>query len=91
MRDSDVAGRFGGDEFIAILPGADAQAVSVVAQRIMHRIRENPDLASMHVTLSLGGASMPSDGDINALLKTADLALYDAKEAGRDRFVINGA
>lgn len=91
VRDSDVAGRFGGDEFIAILPGADAHAVSVVGRRIRSRISQNPDLAAMHVTLSLGGASMPPGGDINALLKTADLALYDAKEAGRDRLVIAGA
>ena len=88
VRDSDIAGRFGGDEFIVILPGADAQAVTVVGERIRAQIRANQELASLNLSLSFGGASMLPGGDLHALLKSADKALYAAKEAGRDRLVV---
>ncbi len=91
IRNADIAGRFGGDEFIAILPGADVQTVSAVGQRIIKSVRENTVLAAMHVTVSLGGASIPPGGDINTLLKVSDQALYKAKEAGRNRIIIAGA
>ena len=90
VRGSDVPGRFGGDEFIAILPGASAQAVEVVGKRVMERVSFNERLAEMRVTLSIGGASMPDGGDIKLLLKAADAALYKAKGSGRNKLVIDG-
>lgn len=88
LRNTDMAGRFGGDEFIAILPGADTHIVAAVGERIIERVRADSSLAALHVTLSIGGASVPVGSNIQALLKSADAALYEAKEAGRDRLVI---
>ena len=91
LRDSDIGGRFGGDEFIALLPGANPQAVRVVGERIRSRVKADDDLAALRITLSLGGASVPPGGDVNALLKAADEALYEAKNGGRDKLVVAGA
>ncbi|MCR4667122.1 MAG: GGDEF domain-containing protein [Desulfovibrio sp.] len=87
LRETDVAGRFGGDEFIAILPGADSSAVASVGERIREHVRLDGKLSSWNVTLSIGGASSVSR-NINLLMKTADLALYEAKEGGKNRLVI---
>lgn len=92
VRGSDIAGRFGGDEFIILLPGADAAAVRRVGERLMQRIRSDGELARLHVTLSVGGVSWsPTNGKCNVgeLLKEADRALYCAKEGGRDRLIIS--
>lgn len=92
VRGSDIAGRFGGDEFIILLPGADAAAVRRVGERLMQRIRSDGELARLHVTLSVGGVSWsPANGKCNVgeLLKEADRALYCAKEGGRDRLIIS--
>ncbi len=91
IRGNDIAGRFGGDEFIVLLPGADRQAVGSVAGRLQDRIRGNAALASMGVTLSIGCASwcvMRADYNVEQLLKRADDALYQAKEQGRNRFMV---
>lgn len=91
IRSQDIAGRFGGDEFIVLLPGADRKAVASVAGRLQDRIRENALLASMNVTLSIGCASWcvtRTDYNVERLLKRADDALYRAKEQGRNRFLV---
>ncbi len=91
IRGGDIAGRFGGDEFIVLLPSADISATAAVAERLQEKIRENPDLISRNVTLSIGCASqMITSQNYNSdqLLKQADEALYRAKEGGRNRYVV---
>lgn len=91
IRGDDIAGRFGGDEFILLLPGADADATATVAERLTQKVRKNGALFSRSVTLSIGGTSQTITGanySSEQLLKQADDALYHAKENGRDQFVM---
>lgn len=97
LRDEDVIARYGGEEFLALLPGADARAVAGVAERIQRLLRSlripHPDSpVSPFITASLGCATVwPAEkGTPDALIKSADQALYRAKEDGRDRIRVSG-
>lgn len=90
-RSSDVFGRFGGDEFVLLLPESDTQEALVVAERIRSRFAALPhDLGKpVHATVSIGIAGFgPEAPSLDALIDRADLALYAAKDAGRNRSVI---
>jgi diguanylate cyclase (GGDEF)-like protein len=83
--------RFGGDEFILLLPQLDGKKATEVAARMMQRIRDRPfrlreaDVA-VPVTFSIGVATAPGDAtDARGLLQAADTALYHAKHSGRDQ------
>jgi two-component system cell cycle response regulator len=88
IREYDSVGRFGGEEFIVILPGAnDADAFSV-AERIRLRINEkNTDVdgISISFTVSQGLATCNGDTTVDEMIAMADQALYRAKENGRNR------
>jgi diguanylate cyclase (GGDEF)-like protein len=91
VRDGDTLARLGGDEFAILLtPIADRGVVSAVADRI-HAVLEEPFVLDGHrlfVTASMGLAVAPDDGeDCPSLLKKADVAMYRAKEKGRNRHV----
>ena len=92
LRRSDVLARLGGDEFAVILPRADEQAAKRVADELLECVRGESlrvrDGASHGLTASIGVALFDEDDDIlqpEDVMVNADLALYDAKEAGRDR------
>jgi diguanylate cyclase (GGDEF)-like protein/PAS domain S-box-containing protein len=95
IRIEDFACRFGGEEFVIILPTADLQASQARAERIRSKIRE---LAVLHqgnslgkITVSVGVAGLPVHGTSpKELLNAADAALYRAKREGRDRVVLAG-
>ncbi|NRQ40880.1 GGDEF domain-containing protein, partial [Nonomuraea sp. NN258] len=95
LRDYDVIGRFGGEEFVVLLPGADLHEARQVAERLRTRIGHMTvpaDNAMVNVTISAGVAIMSLHGDdLIDLLTAADLALYRAKELGRDRICIPAA
>jgi diguanylate cyclase (GGDEF)-like protein len=89
LREYDFVGRYGGEEFILLLPGCEASDGCVIANRVRTRISSEPvrhgDLV-IPVTVSLGVASTESVGlDVSALIEAADAALYRAKANGRDR------
>ena len=89
LRESDVLARLGGDEFAVMLPKADADRANVVAQDLLQALRDEPiglprNLARS-MTASIGIASFDADLSGEDVLVNADLAMYDAKEAGRDR------
>jgi diguanylate cyclase (GGDEF)-like protein/PAS domain S-box-containing protein len=90
LRKDDMAARLGGDEFAVVLADANhAVEVSSVAQRIIDVLRHPFEIDDhiLNVTASVGIALCPSDGDTaEALLKNADLALYQAKEDGKGCF-----
>ena len=93
MRESDSVGRLGGDEFVVLVDGATMDAgPELVAERLLAVLREPFDLEGLPngpltVTASIGIAAglRPSATE---LLRDADIALYEAKAAGKDRFVV---
>ena len=90
LRKSDTVARFGGDEFVLIFPDMEVieEAIQVV-QKIIDRFHK-PFLIDTHqlvVTTSIGIAVYPKDGmDEEILMKNADIAMYQAKQAGRARY-----
>jgi diguanylate cyclase (GGDEF)-like protein/PAS domain S-box-containing protein len=92
LRDEDTLARLGGDEFVVILEGvADPECISVIAERIIVDIRR-PFLIKkqdVHIGCSIGIAFFPKDAeDADTLLRNADLALYRAKDEGRNCYQI---
>lgn len=90
MRDIDRVGRFGGEEFIALLPGTSANEALHAAERLRDALLRRPwawQGESLRLTVSTGVAAWRGPHDeIGLLLKRADAALYRAKALGRDRF-----
>jgi diguanylate cyclase (GGDEF)-like protein len=96
VRDSDVACRFGGEEFAVILPETNRIGAFSLAERVRERVRcafEQPiEGISVELSVSGGVATFPMDGeDAEELIDRADRALYLAKESGRDRIVLHHA
>lgn len=93
VRIVDSICRYGGDEFVIVLPGASYQAVQDIAEKIRINVKkahmDYPDLAAKPISISLGAVLFPNHGSTKEkLLKAADTALYRAKREGRDRVVI---
>ena len=89
VRAGDVVGRYGGEEFVILLPATDGAGATVVAERLRLIIRglsiEGP-MGPFNVTASFGVASAKGDGASNEdLVARADAALYRSKQGGRDR------
>ena len=92
VREGDVLIRYGGEEFLVLLPGAGAEDVRQVGERIRRAIGEtsvSDGDQQVRVTVSLGGATFRDTTDTtDSLVALADAALYDAKESGRNRLVL---
>ena len=91
VRKTDAVGRYGGEEFVVILPGAKAEQAHAVLDRIrgdFSRIRHPVDGGWFSSNFSGGIAQWNADLDSEALLKRADEALYQAKRGGRNRVQI---
>jgi diguanylate cyclase (GGDEF)-like protein len=88
MRVVDVVGRFGGDEFVVLLPDTDSSQAEIVAERIVRTIREVGTAADPRrpVTVSVGVAIPRIDDDVSVVLNQADEAAYAAKQEGGDRY-----
>jgi len=89
LRLTDSAGRWGGEEFLAVLPGTDTPGALLVAERFLRELRLTPiGHHGLRVTASVGVSCYPVDADEAAsLVDCADVALYEAKEYGKDRVV----
>ena len=88
-RETDVAARFGGDEFSVILPDTGREGAVAVAERIRDRISVcrflETDGLAVHLTASIGVATLPDvAGSAEELLRAADVAMYRVKEAGKN-------
>jgi diguanylate cyclase (GGDEF)-like protein len=94
IRQSDIAGRYGGEEFAVILPETDKQSAVVLAQRLCEVVAStpfpgHPSGVPVRCTVSIGVASCPEDAlTVSDLIAAADTALYRAKRFGKNRVVI---
>jgi two-component system chemotaxis family response regulator WspR len=94
-RPADLVSRYGGEEFVMILPDTTSEGALAVAQKVLHSVRslsiphENSDAAD-HITLSIGVATLcPQEGsNPEELIEAADQALYRAKERGRNQIEV---
>jgi two-component system, cell cycle response regulator len=89
IRDVDLAARWGGEEFVLLLPGTDLEGGARVAERIRRAVASRTVLSAegerISVTASFGVAAFPGASSAQGLMAAADGALYDAKRAGKDR------
>jgi diguanylate cyclase (GGDEF)-like protein len=87
LRESDVAGRWGGEEFLLLLPGADEEGAAQLADRVRLALAERdiPTAPGLRVTASFGVAEYAGQTNTEQLVAAADSALYRAKRAGKDR------
>jgi diguanylate cyclase (GGDEF)-like protein len=89
LGEHDLAARFGGDEFVILLPGAEPNQAEAVSRRLLEVVADPFELDGQpyHIGLSIGIAICPTDGeDSETLFRNADIALYRAKSDGRGTF-----
>lgn len=96
LREGDTLMRYGGEEFLAVLPGAGPDDLTDLGERIRRAVEEAvvaDTQGELRVTISLGAVSFPSTDvtDIDDLVRHADAAMYVAKSAGRNRLSMVGA
>ncbi len=88
LRASDVVARLGGDEFAVLLPQTAQEAAFALAERLRATIETTaygPPWQDLHATVTIGVSDCNSGHDVDTLLRSADRALYQAKQAGRNR------
>ena len=97
VRGIDLACRYGGEEFVVVMPDTDVTLAFTIAERLRKSIEQNPITISrapgaLNITISIGIAGSEGPGDsAEALLHRADQALYSAKRSGRNRVVADAA
>ena len=91
LREVDIICRYGGDEFVILLPETDKEMAAGAAEKILQAVRaypfkniDNPE-HQLHVTISVGVSTLEPGGTEDELIKSADAALYRAKSLGRNR------
>jgi diguanylate cyclase (GGDEF)-like protein len=95
VRPYDMVGRYGGEEFLVVLPGCDREDARKIAERIRERLASEPIRSGnspIGITVSLGGTvcwNHSAQINVTTLLTSADTALYSAKRAGRNRVEIS--
>ena len=90
LRKSDIAVRYGGEEFLVVLPHTDLRRAAVVAERIRKAIEETK-IDKVQVTVSIGVADNSLVENFKDLIQKADSALYKAKRTGKNKVVICSA
>jgi diguanylate cyclase (GGDEF)-like protein len=93
-RPEDIPCRYGGEEFLVILPGANIEGANQCAVRLLEEARklriQNKSTLMRGITISVGVASYPvNGGTVDQIVKAADTAMFEAKTAGRDRVMIS--
>jgi two-component system, cell cycle response regulator len=96
IRGIDLACRYGGEEFVVVMPETDMAVATMVAERLRRRIASEPfpiqkGARTVDVTISIGIAALGPDDNAAAVIKRADQALYRAKRDGRNRVVPDAA
>jgi len=94
IRAGDLVARYGGDEFVVVLPNTATEEACLIGERILSAVRQTRHQSgniSMAVTTSAGVATYPHDATtVDELIRAADVAMYRAKEAGKDRVIYVG-
>jgi two-component system cell cycle response regulator len=88
VREYDHIGRFGGDEFLVVLPNCTSEAAREVAERVRQHIQNDPiatAAAKVEITVSIGVSQWSQGQEMSDLIYRADLAMYKAKQNGRNR------
>ena len=89
LQDRGAMGRYGGEEFLVVLPGMGLEAARPLLDALREAAKQlalPPELGATRVTLSAGVATLQvDDASVEAMIRRADAALYTAKNAGRDR------
>ncbi len=89
MRQIDLASRWGGEEFLVLLPNTDLQQAEEIAERLRIYVETNPTSSNIQITISLGVAVIRQHADsLEGLITAADHALYAAKRSGRNRVAL---
>jgi two-component system cell cycle response regulator len=96
IRGIDLACRYGGEEFVVVMPETDLSVATLVAERLRRRIASEPfpiqkGARAVEVTISIGISALGRGDDAAAVIKRADQALYRAKRDGRNRVVPDAA
>jgi diguanylate cyclase (GGDEF)-like protein len=91
VRELDLPGRYGGEEFALVLPGTNLSGARALAEKIRKNLEEllvtTPDGSPFQVTASFGAACFPAQASVEELVAAADAALYEAKRTGKNRVV----
>ena len=91
LRETDIFGRIGGEEFAVVLPNTNLEKAIEVANRIRILVAKTPFISnshSIHLTVSIGVAALGKQDHLETLIEKADKALYEAKHDGRNRVII---
>jgi diguanylate cyclase (GGDEF)-like protein len=93
IRSADMAARYGGEEFVLILPETGKEGATVLAERLRRRVESSSvktDSGDLNMTISLGVLAVEGDfsGDAEDVMRLVDNALYAAKDAGRNCFIV---
>jgi len=92
VKGRDVVSRWGGEEFLVLLPDTDKEGARAVAENLQLAMAENPVSTSageIDLTLTLGVAELSSAVSVDEAIRQADAAMYQGKTAGKDRFVVH--
>lgn len=94
IRDIDIVGRIGGEEFVVVFPKTNKEEAWIVAERVRLAIQDTTEVAigegsSIRITVSMGLVAVSAGETFQDALSRADSALYKAKESGRNRIVVN--
>ena len=89
IRQGDIVGRYGGEEFIILLQSSDEKSSLALVERLRKKIEDQLFINNIRATVSFGAARIDAESQFISALEIADERLYKAKNAGRNRVYFN--
>ena len=90
LRKTDILARFGGEEFIVLLPETNLENAVVTAEKVRAKVEDTIFSHNIKITISIGAAEHEEGESLDDLYRNADNALYTAKESGRNQVAVHG-